>query len=162
MIKSFSYIGKTVNYFTTSDNLYFKVVDISPIIGVSGTTIRKMRDYQCLCDGELIKVDVDKRDTNFISLAGLLRVITKKKCNAGVFLLKLFDVILPSIFPNYSSIKMEELSPWEESWEEFDPCDFSTVTDVMKDYAERQIVKRGIKEEGCVTEQDIYLFLTQA
>ena len=65
MSKSFSYIGKTVNYFTTSDNLYFKVVDISSIIGVSRTTVRKMNDYKCLCDGELIKVNVAGRETNF-------------------------------------------------------------------------------------------------
>lgn len=161
MIKSFSYIGKTVNYFTTSDNLYFKVVDISSIIGVSRTTVRKMNDYKCLCDGELIKVNVAGRETNFISLAGLLRLVTKKKCNAVTFLLKLFGFILPVIFPNYNSIKTEELSPWEKSWEEFDPCDLTTVTDVMREYAVRQIIKKGIKEESCVTEKDILLFLTR-
>lgn len=48
-----------------------------------------------------------------------------------------------------------------KSWEEFDPCDLTTVTDVMREYAVRQIIKKGIKEESCVTEKDILLFLTR-
>ena len=139
-----------INYTIYDNRLFFRVRDITAHIGVSRTTIRRMYDARYLCENEFIRINYGYNKFNYISLTGLFRVICQKKSKAAKFLLWLTTYVLPEIYPQVKEeVKaMNELSPMEEEWENFDPSDETTWTeDIVSYFKHVDELKREEKTE---------------
>ena len=80
----------------------------------------------------------------------MFRVICQKKSKAAKFLLWLTTYVLPEIYPQVKEeVKaMNELSPMEEEWENFDPSDETTWTeDIVSYFKHVDELKREEKTE---------------